>query len=160
MSATNGESQRIRRVKTTLSILLMTAVAATVGIGVSWRAPGAELYARDWLMRMRGNLSPPDEVVIVAIDEASIARLGRFPWPRALMARVVERLGQARAKVIALDVLYSEPAAAADDRALAEAIARAGNVVVAAQLAESADEQGQSRIAWLRPLPEIERAAA
>jgi CHASE2 domain-containing sensor protein len=46
------------------------------------------------------------------------------------------------------------------DEALATAIARAGNVVVAAQLARTIDERNETRVVWLRPLPEIESAAA
>jgi len=52
--------------------------------------------------------------------------------------------------------LYSDPSGAADDRALAEAIARAGNVVVGAQLIETADAEGRPQNVWLRPLDEIE----
>ena len=36
--------------------------------------------------------APPADVVIVAIDEESLAALGRWPWPRRLHARMVERL--------------------------------------------------------------------
>ena len=73
---------------------------------VSWRAPGLDLYARDWLMRARGPLAPPSDIAIVAIDEASIARFGRFPWPRSVLARTIGAVGSAHPKVIALDVLF------------------------------------------------------
>ncbi|HEY6400793.1 MAG TPA: CHASE2 domain-containing protein, partial [Blastocatellia bacterium] len=63
-------------------------------------------------------------------------------------------------KTITLDILYSEPTTPADDQALATAIASAGNVVVAAQLAPTTGDNGESRVVWLRPLPEIESAAA
>src|SRR5262249_32444007 len=94
--------------------------------------------------------------VIVAIDEASIKRFGRFPWPRTLVAQALERLSAAHPKVIALNVLYSDPTNEADDAALAEAIKRAGNVVVAAQLVETPLGTAE----WLRPLPRVEHAAA
>src|SRR5262245_65169238 len=113
----------------------------------SWRAPWLELYSRDWLMRWRGNLPPPGEITLVAIDEASITRFGRFPWSRRLMAQALDKISGSGPKVIGLDVLYSDSTEAADDGALADAIARAGNVVVAAQLTE-----GDHRALWLRPL--------
>src|SRR5262249_5418102 len=69
-------------------------------------------------------------------------------------------ISAARPKVIALDILYSEPTMQADDQALATAIARAGNVVVASQLTRATGDKGESRVVWLRPLPEIESAAA
>src|SRR5215510_987400 len=119
-------------------LIAIVLASVAIGAGLSWRIPEFDLAARDWLLRGRGKLPPPTEIAIIAIDEASIARLGRFPWPRALMARGLERISAARPKVIALDVLYSEPTAAADDQAFATAIARAGNVVVAAQLTKTA----------------------
>ncbi len=125
---------------------------------VSWRAPGLSLYARDQLMRARGPLPAPEEIIIIAIDEASLARLGRFPWPRSLMAQALDKLATARPAVIALNVLYSDPTSDADDEALAAAMRRAGNVVVAAQLIDANTEA--PRAVWLRPLPAIERAAA
>jgi PAS domain S-box-containing protein len=125
-----------------------------------WLAPGLDAYARDVLMRTRGPVAPPDDIVIVAIDDASIARLGRFPWSRDLTARAVDLIAPARPKVIALDVLYSEPTTEANDAALADSIGRAGNAVVAAQLIDATDERGARQVQWLRPLPLIERASA
>jgi two-component system phosphate regulon sensor histidine kinase PhoR len=125
-----------------------------------WLAPGLDAYARDVLIRTRGTVAPPDDVVIVAIDEASIARFGRFPWSRELTARAVDALAPAQPKVIALDVLYSEPTTDASDAALAASIARAGNVVLAAQLVEASDDKDQRGVQWLRPLPAIESASA
>ncbi len=133
-------------------------MSAILAMWVGWRAPSLEISARDWLMRQRGLLQVPDNIVIVAIDETSLKRFGRFPWPRSLMARALDRLKDAQPKAIALDVLYVEPTNGADDSVLAAAIARAGNVVVAGQLASG--EANQDEVNWLRPLPEIESAAA
>lgn len=159
----NGNSRKrgwIERAHRAAWLIAIVLASVSIGVGLSWRMPELDLAARDWLLRSRGRIAPPPEIVIIAIDEASIARLGRFPWPRALMARGLERLSAGRPKVIALDVLYSEPAEPDDDRALADAIFRAGNVVVAAQLTRAVDGRGESRVVWLRPLPEIESAAA
>jgi signal transduction histidine kinase/CHASE2 domain-containing sensor protein len=109
-------------------------------------------------MRQRGLLQAPDDVVIVAIDEPSLKRFGRFPWPRSLMARALDSLTGARPKAIALDVLYVEPTTKADDAALASAVKRAGNVVVAAQL--TAGATGEDAVEWLLPLQDIESGAA
>jgi len=48
-------------------------------------------------------------VVIVDIDDASLARIGQWPWPRDRMATLVDRLAARKPAVIALDVLFSEP---------------------------------------------------
>jgi PAS domain S-box-containing protein len=137
-------------------VAALLLLSAGLGMFVTWRVPGLELYARNWLTRARGPLPVPDDIAIVAIDEASLVRFGRYPWRRNLTAQMLDQLAVAHPKVIALDVLFSETTNNADDSALASAIAKAGNVVTAAQLARR--ESG--RVVWLRPLPSIERAAA
>src|ERR1043166_753448 len=54
---------------------------------------------------------PPQQIAIGAIDEKSLATLGRWPWSRATQARLFERLDQLGAHVIVSDILYSEGAA-------------------------------------------------
>ena len=132
--------------------------SASAGILVDWQAPGIARYTRDWLMRARGPLPVPDDIAIVAIDEISMVRFGRFPWSRQVIARAIDTLSAARPKVIALDVLITDPTTQEDDDDLARSIGRAGNIVVAAQLTDSPVHGGPSR--WLQPLPAIERAAA
>ena len=67
-----------------------------------------ELKTYDIRLAMRP--APPGDpaVAIVAIDEKSLAAHGRWPWSRATMARLVERLDAAGARVIAFDVFFSE----------------------------------------------------
>lgn len=60
----------------------------------------------DLLFRLRGPLHPPQEVVIIGIDEPSLQHLGPWPFPRAFHARLLERLSEARA--IGFDFLFSE----------------------------------------------------
>lgn len=155
-----GESQRVRQLSRAGWIIAIILISTLVAILLSWHAPGLNLYARDRLMQARGPLSPPDDIVIVAIDEASIARYGRFPWPRKLTARVVDTISSAQPKAIAVDVLYSEPTESGDDAALSDAFKRAGNTIVAAQLIETTDEDGASHVKWLRPIASIEESAA
>ena len=73
-------------------------------------------------LRLRVHPAPAAEtaVAIAAIDEKSLASLGRWPWSRATMAKLVERLDALGARVIAFDVFFSE----AENRALLEQIAR------------------------------------
>ena len=138
--------------------LAIVAVSAACGVLVDWRAPGIGRYAEDWLMRARGPLPPPSDIVIVAIDEASIARFGRFPWSRQVMAKAIDSIAAAHPKVIAVDVLFPDATTQDDDDALARSIGHPGNVVVAAQLIESPVHGGPS--SWLLPLASIRYAAA
>lgn len=154
------ESLMIRHAGRAAWLIAIVVASTTAAMIFSWRAPGLNLYVRDRLMQARGPITPPDDIVLVVIDEASIARYGRFPWQRVLTARALDTISSAQPKAIGLDVLYSEPAIAEDDAALADSIKRAGNTVVAAQLTEITDQSGAPSVRWLRPLPLIETAAA
>jgi signal transduction histidine kinase/CHASE2 domain-containing sensor protein len=153
-------SVKIRQVSHAVWIIAIILVSTMVAMAFCWRAPGLNFYARDRLMQARGPIPPPDDIVIVAIDEASIARFGRFPWQRGLTARALDTISAAQPKAIGLDILYSEATTTADDTALADSIKRTGNSVVAAQLIEATDETGSAVARWLRPLPLIESSAA
>src|SRR5262249_26981841 len=125
--------------------VVIVLVSTSIAIGFSWRVTDLDSAARDLIPRMHGATCPSPEIVIGAIDESSIRRLGRFPWPREYMARALERISAARPKVIALDVLYSEPTTPGNDEALVTAIKQAGNVVAAAQLAKTTDDKGEGQ---------------
>src|SRR5215471_14999938 len=154
------ESKEISRARRAAWLVAIVVVSTTVAMIFSWRAPGLSRYASDRLMQARGPITPPDDIVLVAIDETSIARYGRFPWTRSLTARTIDSISSAQPKAIGLDVLYTESTVAADDSALADSIKRAGNVVLAAQLTEGTDRSGIPSVSWLRPLPSIESVAA
>jgi adenylate cyclase len=85
----------------------------------------------DMRFTMRGRIAPGPETVIAAIDEKSISKLGRFPWPRSVWARVVDRLTEDGAKVIVFDVFFTEPEKnTASDNLLQQAIRRSGRVIL------------------------------
>lgn len=48
------------------------------------------------------------DVVIVDIDEKSLAREGKWPWPRNRLATLIEKLQQAQVAVVAFDILFPE----------------------------------------------------
>jgi CHASE2 domain-containing sensor protein/predicted Ser/Thr protein kinase len=52
--------------------------------------------------------TPSDRVAIIAIDDESIANLGRWPWPRNLHASMIDRLSEAGVRAIGNTVLYFE----------------------------------------------------
>ncbi|MFM5895421.1 MAG: CHASE2 domain-containing protein, partial [Novosphingobium sp.] len=64
-------------------------------------------------------------VKVVDIDDESIRRLGQWPWPRSDIARLIDRLGQAGASVVAFDVVFSEPDRTSPAR-IADQLARGG----------------------------------
>ena len=103
-------------VRQLLTLLCMLAVLAHVqGI---WTLPGMGALERGlYDARMRWLLRPPAEpqLVIVDIDEHSLAQLGHWPWSRTQLARLVERLVDGHgARTVAFDMVFAEPSRASD----------------------------------------------
>ena len=106
---------------------------------------------------LRGPIPVHPDIAIIAIDDKSIQALGRFPWTRQQYVRLLERLEAAKPKALLFDVFFPEAESAEVDQALAEAIRRAGNVV----LATTFEFDRQFRVVGSTgSLPRIERAAA
>ena len=64
----------------------------------------------DWRDRMLNRDAPVDpDVVVLAIDDISLSKIGRFPWTRTVWEKVLSRLAEFDAKVVTFDVLFSEP---------------------------------------------------
>lgn len=84
----------------------------------------------DFRFNVRGAITPGPETVIAAIDEKSINKLGRFPWPRSVWARVVDRLTELGVRVIVFDVFFAESENVASDDLFQQAIMQSGRVVL------------------------------
>ena len=60
--------------------------------------------------RIRSQTAPAeDRVVIVDVDERSLAQVGRWPWPRQTMGELIGRIGDAGASAIGVDIVFAEP---------------------------------------------------
>lgn len=65
-------------------------------------------------------------LLLIAIDDSSLSQLGRWPWPRNLHARLIDRLSQAGVRAVAMDIVLTEASKhAGEDQALAESISKA-----------------------------------
>jgi adenylate cyclase len=67
-----------------------------------------ELKTFDVRLYARGTHKPSGRVVIVSIDDKSIADLGRWPWPRTVLAQLADALKQYKAAVVGFDMVFSE----------------------------------------------------
>ena len=142
--------------------MLITALAVLLGLGASFARPWQQIEL--WLFDQFTVLSSDGKsvlpITIVGVDEASFTQIGqRWPWPRDLHARLVERLAAEGAAVIAFDMIFSEETTPQADGEFAQAIKRAHNVVL------SADHAYRETVAlrqWIRvdPLPEFLVAGA
>src|SRR5690349_831853 len=82
-----------------------------------------QIEGKTYDMRLRAlQRATPRFVTIAAIDEESIAKLGRWPWSRSTLATLAERLDQLGARVIAFDVFFPERESARADAQFARAI--------------------------------------
>jgi CHASE2 domain-containing sensor protein/predicted Ser/Thr protein kinase len=101
--------------------LLLTAFVVSAYLRLP--VPGADIVERlelqsyDLRAQLRGNIDPSSDIVIVEIDEDSLDRHGRWPFPRSKIAQLIDVLERAQPRVIGLNILYSEPA---DNPAFAE----------------------------------------
>jgi len=139
-----------------LSILLPCFGLILVYSDLLWRT---NLWLYDWAVSCA---APPTttDIVLVTVDKRSLDELGRWPWSRRVHAELVDQLSAAGAKVIALDILFSEPDRVdpAGDLTLAQAIARSARVVLP-MTAEPLDDRKQS-VETLPMTPLTEAAAA
>ncbi|GAP36552.1 hypothetical protein ISF6_2392 [Piscinibacter sakaiensis] len=108
--------------------LALAAVAAACAFGGwTWRL---DRGVYDQALSAWSRPAPAD-VLIIAIDDASVEAIGRWPWTRAVHATLLQRLAEARPRAIGMDLLLSEPAAdPRQDLLLAQALARAAPVVL------------------------------
>jgi adenylate cyclase len=121
-----------------------------------------ELKSLDLRFILRGPVAPASPIVIVSIGEDSFDELDlAWPFPRALHARLVDALSRGGPVAIGFDVLFVEPSlyGPADDEALGAAVARAGNVVLGANLTTTETAFGV-KDDLNPPLPVIRRGAA
>lgn len=64
---------------------------------------------RDWKLRYRGKRPIQHPIVVVDIDDASLDQIGRWPWRRDIIARLIERTFELGASVVGLDIVFSDP---------------------------------------------------
>ncbi|RZA35713.1 MAG: diguanylate cyclase [Lysobacteraceae bacterium] len=140
-------------------ILTALAAASLVTLlhlfAVTWRAD-AWMYDA---MTHASAKAADDRILVVAIDEKSLAELGRWPWSRRTHANLVERLSAAGVRGTAMNILLSEPALfdPEGDAMLSQALIRSGKVVLPVY-AEAERLNGPS--VELMPIPEFAAAAA
>jgi adenylate cyclase len=133
-----------RRRRLLLSIVALFAAS----LGIVAHATGVfnrpELETIDTRFQLRGsNPSLVKDFVVVGVDSQTLAQFqeenvrthGRFkaqwPFPRRYHAQVIDNLLKAGAKHIAIDIQFTQPTDNTDDYDVAEAVAKAGHVVLA-----------------------------
>ena len=112
-------------------LLLWTAVA-----GLVFGLIGFGEVAEDFLRVARNSLHKhpaSGQIALVTIDDKSLHKVGRWPWPRRYHAVLTDAIDKAGAKAIYFDIVFSGSSNASDDQAFANALLRAGDVTLAAK---------------------------
>ena len=115
-----------------------------------------EFKTYDTRFGLRGELdTEADNIVVVGIDDESFAGLGKWPFPRVYFAHAIKNLRLAGARLVILDVEFTEPDPdnPRQDRVLAETVRRAGNVILAGKWVT---EFAVNDITYSYPLPPME----
>ncbi|WP_287452964.1 CHASE2 domain-containing protein [Leptolyngbya sp. UWPOB_LEPTO1] len=114
----------LRRLRSGLISIVLILTLSWLGV-----LQPLENLAYQVLFLVRGEQSWDSRIVIVEIDDRSLAELGRFPWKRDRFAQLLNVLARAEENIVAFDIIWSEPSA--EDLKLADAIAQHQAVVLA-----------------------------
>ena len=115
-----------------LSLLAVAVLAAALGVAAygTHLLRRSELQTIDARFSIRGTQRPPPNIILVAISVQAEQELklhgldARSPLPRSYDARVVDQLRRAGAKVIAMDMEFTQKSNEAEDRELFAALGR------------------------------------
>ena len=144
-------------------LLIRAALVLLLAGGGAWLAADAwpgrlNLVLYDVLLPLQAQ-PPSEQVVVVAIDDASLQALGRWPWSRRRHAELLDRLDAMGARAVAFDMLF--PEAQADDpqadALFAAALARNGQSVLAVAPVQLGEHDP---ISEMLPIPLLAQAAA
>lgn len=140
-----------------LTVAIVLGILAVLAVARDWLWPFDHmLYDAALLAYQR---PPPDDVIIVAVDEESLAELGVWPLPRRIYAEAVDILHRAGARVVAIDVVFAD-AHGADtegDRLLVARVAESGRTVLPVAF-EHLRQDGQ--LIELLPFPALAEVVA
>jgi EAL domain-containing protein (putative c-di-GMP-specific phosphodiesterase class I)/CHASE2 domain-containing sensor protein len=128
-------------------------LAWAIVLGFLFGLVGAGEYPEDRLRVVRNHINErpvSGDIVIVGVDEKSVREIGRWPWPRSRTAQLVDAVAKAGPKAQFHDWMVPEKSTPEDDRRLADALKRAGNVTLA-YLPRAGAQQGVYED--VRPLP-------
>ncbi|MFC4599997.1 CHASE2 domain-containing protein [Cohnella hongkongensis] len=121
---------KIKRIAILLNAVLLLALFLIYQSGA---LRTIDTWLLDYDMRAAASHQADDRIVMVAIDDASLAELGRFPWDRAVYAPFLDTLNSEgnEPKAIAFDIIFSEASDNPDsDMAFAQALAAHSNVIL------------------------------
>jgi adenylate cyclase len=89
--------------------LALLAIASSARIAASDQLERLSLFCFDLYQKAAPRQSADAAIRIVDIDDKSLSRLGQWPWPRGLVAQLIDRLREAGVALVAFDIDFAEP---------------------------------------------------
>jgi serine phosphatase RsbU (regulator of sigma subunit)/CHASE2 domain-containing sensor protein len=119
VTAAPPETPALRTARLRLAgAVIVVAIAAAIALDLP-RMLGLQEAFFDSLQRLTPRVADKTPVTIVQIDEKSIAALGRWPWPRSMLAQLIHGINAYGPAAIGVDVVMPEPDPLSPERALA-----------------------------------------
>lgn len=129
-------------------IIILFIVIITIEItnslpNISTPIEQIELSTRDFAMRLHNTKDTESPIVIVAIDDASLNYTGlQWPWPRSYLAQIINIINNSNARVIGVDIFFSEPDSDPEgDVLLSNELLHANKSVSVMQIIRSGDSE-------------------
>ncbi|MDQ6976767.1 MAG: CHASE2 domain-containing protein, partial [Ghiorsea sp.] len=90
-------------------VILMACIALALTITKPNALEQFEMKSLDFRFQARGPIPADPRVAIIAVDDNALAEVGRWPWPRDVIAQVVDKaVGKYGAKALGFDIVFSE----------------------------------------------------
>lgn len=124
----------------TIGVVLLVVLSALIWLQPHWNSRLQSTWFDTYqLLKPRSVVTSP--VTVVEIDEASLTRLGQWPWSRTVLAELIRNIARERPAAIGIDILMPEPDRSSPDRLLAQA--RQADPALADRLATLPSSDGE-----------------
>jgi CHASE2 domain-containing sensor protein len=153
-SETRSADDALRLMSTAALVVLYLGIA---GLDLSGLLRPLSTFATDFRFFVTQR-EPTGRVVLLDIDQKSIASVGVWPWPRDVHARILDRLHDAGAADVAMDVDFSSRSDEAGDAAFEAALERFGGGVILASFRQMATAR-ETALSVVEPLGRFQNHA-
>lgn len=151
----------------TALLISLIVLITTIGLYAQGFLQKPEFFVYDTKVKLfRSDKLPPPDIKLILVDDASLKALegvaGRWPWPRAIWADLLEFLSFGEPRAVLFDILFTERTDELNDRTLADATAAARNVyhsMIIQHQAPDDDRRYNAQLGAAMPANFVERFA-
>ncbi len=160
--------ERLRKVGKTRMAIYLALLVATFFFSIDHFKFNQTLENKmiDMSYQWRGEtgVGADEQIIILAIDDQSIETIKyRWPWPRSVHAKVVDRLSMAQARVVAFDLIFSEASEKEwekQDKQFGDAITRSRAWIVLASIFDSTTTDTYKKTSYQAAMDKVDQTKA